>query len=79
MSYQAAIGHDAVIGDFSSIMPAAAVSGDVVIGAGVTVGTTATIIEGLTIGDDAVLAAGAVAVECVAASTRVRGVPARPF
>ena len=59
------IGHDVVMGDFTTLAPGVHVSGWVHLGKRVYVGTGATIINGteekpLTIGDDAVIGAGAV-------------------
>jgi carbonic anhydrase/acetyltransferase-like protein (isoleucine patch superfamily) len=49
----------------------------VVIGDGVWIGTRAVVLPGVEIGDGAVVAAGAVVAESVAADTLVGGVPAR--
>lgn len=75
------VGHDARIGEFSTLAPGVHVSGNVHIGRDVYVGTGANIINGsadapLVIGDGGVIAAGA----CVTASTEpgclYAGVPA---
>ena len=71
------MGHDTVIGAFSSVMPGAVLSGDVRVGQGVLVGTNATVLEGRTIGDGARIGAGAVVTTDVPAGVTVLGVPAR--
>jgi sugar O-acyltransferase (sialic acid O-acetyltransferase NeuD family) len=78
VSTQAIVGHDTIVGDFSSLMPACAVSGDVVIGEGVLIGLTASISQGIRIGRDARVGAGAVVVRDVEAGTTVTGIPAKP-
>jgi sugar O-acyltransferase (sialic acid O-acetyltransferase NeuD family) len=73
------IGHDTVIGDFTSIMPSVNISGNVKIGKRVFIGSGATILQGLTIGDDVVIGAGAVVAEDLPTGARVKGVPAKPW
>lgn len=73
------IGHDTVIGDFTSIMPSVNISGNVKIGKRVFIGSGATILQGLTIGDDVVIGAGAVVTEDVPTGARVKGIPAKPW
>lgn len=72
-----AVGHDVVLEDYVSIMPLAAVSGNVRLGAGVFVGTGALIRQGVTVGDDAVIGMGAVVLRDVPAGVTVIGAPAR--
>ncbi len=76
------IGHDAVLGDLTTLAPGVHVSGWVHFGVGVYVGTGASIINGtkdrpLTLGDGAVVGAGACVVKSVEAGTTVVGVPAK--
>lgn len=73
----ATIGHDTTLGDYVSVNPAATVSGDVVVGDGVLVGAGAVVLQGLTLGADSVVGASACVVDDVAASSTVKGVPAR--
>lgn len=73
------IGHNAVIGAFSSIMTNVNVSGNVHIGERVFIGSGATILPGIKIGNDAVVGAGAVVTKDVAPGITVVGVPARPL
>lgn len=77
VSHLCSVGHDTVVGDYSSLMPGALVSGDVTIGQGVLIGSGAIVLEKLTIGAGAVIAAGAVVVKDVPAGATVRGIPAR--
>lgn len=77
------IGHDVILGDFTTLSPGVHVSGWVHFGKRVFVGTGATFVNGthdapLVIGDDAVVGAGAVVARPVAPGTTVVGVPARP-
>jgi sugar O-acyltransferase (sialic acid O-acetyltransferase NeuD family) len=81
------VGHDAMIGDFSTLAPGVHVSGWVHIGRRVSIGTGAVFVNGregepLVVGDDAVIGAGACVARNVDAgatvvSTAVLGVPSR--
>ncbi|MCA1782400.1 MAG: acetyltransferase [Intrasporangiaceae bacterium] len=77
VSRGAAVGHDAVLCDFVSIMPLAAVSGGVRLEAGVFVGTGALLRQGIHVGADAVIGMGAVVLDDVPPGTTVVGNPAR--
>jgi len=69
--------HDTVIGDFTTVAPAAVLLGRVEVGAGVYIGANATILPGVTIGEGAVVGAGAVVSKNVPPFAVVKGVPAR--
>ncbi len=78
------IGHDAILGEYTTLAPGVHISGWVHIGRRAYIGTGAVIINGtadapLTIGDDAVVGAGACVARSVAAGETVVGVPARPI
>ncbi|HJQ22303.1 MAG TPA: acetyltransferase [Blastocatellia bacterium] len=78
------IGHDAILGDYTSLAPGVHVSGWVHFGKRVYVGTGAVIINGVPeapihIGDDAVIGAGACVTKSVPPGVTVVGVPARPL
>lgn len=73
------IGHDAVIGDYSSLMPAVNISGEVEIGEGVFIGTGANIINQLKVGAATIIGAGAVVTESLPAHCTAVGVPAKPI
>lgn len=77
ISHGTLIGHDTVIGDFSTLMPGVSISGDVRIGTGVLVGAGAIVLEKLTVGDNARIGAGAVVTKDVKAGTTVTGIPAK--
>jgi len=75
------LGHDVIIGEFSTLSPGVHVSGHVHIGRNVFVGTGANIINGteaspLVIGDGAIIAAGACVIRSVEPGALMAGVPA---
>ena len=72
-----AVGHDAVIEDFCSLMPHANVSGAARLATGVYLGTSSTIIQGVSIGANTVVGAGAVVVRDLPANVTAVGVPAK--
>lgn len=76
VNINATIGHDSVIGSFSTISPGANLSGYTRIGEGVDLGTGAITIPGKSIGAWSVVAAGAVVTADVPANVMVAGVPA---
>lgn len=57
------IGHDTVIGDYSTISPGANLSGNIVIGKRCYIGANAVVREKITICDDVTIGAGAVVVK----------------
>lgn len=71
------IGHGCVIQDFVTINPGCNISGDVKIERDCLVGTGVTILQGNTIGAEAIVGAGAVVINHVAAGTTNVGVPAK--
>lgn len=78
------IGHDVIMGEYTTLAPGVHVSGWVHFGKRVYVGTGAVIINGtsekpLVIGDDAVIGAGACVTKSVESGLTVVGVPARPL
>ena len=78
------IGHDAVLGAFTTLAPGVHISGMVHTGQRVYIGTGAVVLNGsegapLVIGDDAVIGAAACVTRSVAARVTVVGVPARPL
>ena len=78
------IGHDVVMGDYTTCAPGVHVSGCVKFGKRVYVGTGAVIINGteehpLVIEDDVVIGAGACVTKSVSSGLTVVGVPAKPL
>lgn len=71
------VGHDSVVGDYSTLCPNVCISGHCKIGEGVFIGANATLLPGISIGDGAVVGAGAVVTKDVASYTTVAGVPAK--
>lgn len=78
------IGHDVIMGEYTTLAPGVHVSGWVHFGKRVYVGTGAVIINGtsekpLVIGDDAIIGASACVTKSVEAGLTMVGVPARPL
>lgn len=73
------VGHDSVIGRYSSFMPATNISGEVIVEEGVYVGTGAKIINQTCIGSDAIIGAGAVVTRNIPANCTAVGIPAKPI
>ena len=77
LNLNATVGHDAVVEDYVTVNPLAAVSGDVLLRRGSMVGTTACVNQGLEVGTGAIVGAGAAVIRDVTAGRTVVGVPAR--
>lgn len=73
------VGHDAVIGDFSTLYPSANISGMTRIGHGCELGTGMQIIQGKSIGDGSVIGAGAVVIRDIPSGCTAVGNPAKPI
>jgi sugar O-acyltransferase (sialic acid O-acetyltransferase NeuD family) len=73
------VGHDSVLGNFSSFMPAVNISGEVTIGNGVYVGTGAQLINQLYVGENTTIGAGAVVSKNLPSDCTAVGVPAKPI
>ena len=77
MNQMVNIGHDTVIGDYTTIMPTTGISGNCKIGQEVSIGGHAFIIPGRKVGDNATIAAGSIVFSNVKAGTTVLGNPAK--
>lgn len=73
------VGHDSIIGDYSSFMPTVNISGEVVLGTCVYVGTGAKIINQLEIGENTIVGAGALVSKTLPANCTAVGIPAKPI
>lgn len=73
------IGHDANIGDYSTILPSVNVSGFVKTEECVSVGTGSAIIQGVNVGKNTVIGAGAIVVKDLPANCTAVGSPAKPI
>ncbi|MFA1769834.1 acetyltransferase [Rufibacter glacialis] len=71
------IGHDAVIGDFCSLMPQVTISGCVQLGTGVYGGTNSTVLQNQKVGAFTTIGAGAVVTKDLPSYCTAVGVPAR--
>jgi sugar O-acyltransferase (sialic acid O-acetyltransferase NeuD family) len=71
------IGHDAVLGDFSSLMPQVNLGGGSQLAAGVFAGTNATVLPRVRIGENTILGAGTVVTQHLPANCTAVGVPAK--
>jgi sugar O-acyltransferase (sialic acid O-acetyltransferase NeuD family) len=74
-----AVGHDAVLGDFATLLPGCTVGGFTEIGEAAVIGAGASVLEGKRVGAGAVVGAGALVRENVPPNATVVGVPARPI
>lgn len=72
------VGHDTVIGDFASFMPAVNISGEVTAGECVYGGTGAKIINQVEIGEGTIIGAGAVVAKSLPPNCTAVGIPAKP-
>ena len=73
------VGHDAIIGDYCSCMPATNISGEVNISACVYVGTGVKIVNQVDIGENAIIGAGAVVAKSIPDNCTAVGIPAKPI
>ena len=76
MNINSGIGHDGIIGDFSSIMGRVGITGKCAIGKKVFIGANAVIIPKIKIGDKSMVGAGSVVIKNVKSGITVFGNPA---
>lgn len=79
MNLDCTIGHDAVIGDYTTILPSVNISGFVKAEECVSVGTGSAIIQGVSIGENTVIGAGSVVVKDLPSNCTAVGSPAKPI
>lgn len=73
------IGHDVEIGSYSTVLPNASISGNVVFEECVDFGTNSTIIQGIRVGEATIVGAGAVVVKDLPPKCTAVGMPAKPI
>lgn len=73
------IGHDTIIGDFSSLMPKVSTGGEVKVGNSVLIGIGAQVINGIDIGDRSTIGAGATVVKNIKSDYTYVENPGRAF
>lgn len=73
------IGHDAIIGDYSTILPSVNISGNTLLGKCSNIGTGSAIIQGIEIGENSIVGAGSVVVKDLPSNCTAVGAPARPI
>lgn len=73
------IGHDAAIGNYTTILPSVNISGFVKTEEGVSIGTGSAVIQGVRIGENTVIGAGSVVVKDLPANCTAVGTPAKPI
>jgi sugar O-acyltransferase (sialic acid O-acetyltransferase NeuD family) len=79
LSWNCTVGHDCIIEDFASVMPAVNISGEVHIGECVYVGTGVNIVHQIEIGEGTIVGAGAVVSKSLPPHCTAVGVPAKPI
>ncbi|MEO8721248.1 MAG: acetyltransferase [Ginsengibacter sp.] len=79
LSIFCSVGHDTIIKDYASFMPAVNISGEVIIGEFVFVGTGAKIINQIEIGRETIVGAGAIVSNSLPEKCTAVGVPAKPI
>jgi len=72
------VGHDTIIGDYSSFMPSVNISGEVVVKEGVYAGTGAKIINRCEIGEETIIGMGAIVAKTLPPKCTAIGAPAKP-
>ncbi|MBT8401338.1 MAG: acetyltransferase [Rhodothermia bacterium] len=71
------IGHDAILGRFTTLHPAVNISGASRTGDCVEVGTGAVLLPGVSVGSGSIIGAGAVVTRCIPPESLAKGVPAK--
>ena len=74
-----AIGHDAILGNYTTVLPSVNISGFVKTEECVSIGTGSAVIQGVKIGENTVIGAGSVVVKDLPANCTAVGAPAKPI
>lgn len=77
ININATVGHDAVLNDYVTVFPAAAVSGNVRLEEEVSLGVGSAVLQGLTVGQATFVGAAALVTKDIAPGLVVKGIPAR--
>lgn len=77
INFNCSVGHDTVLGDFSTLSPMSNIMGETNVGVGVFVGGSAVVLPRLEIANEATIGAGATVVHTVTSKDTVVGNPAR--
>ncbi len=73
------IGHDVILGNYTTVLPSVNISGLVKTEECVNIGTGTALIQGVSIGENTVIGAGAVVVKDLPANCTAVGAPAKPI
>ncbi|NLB74775.1 MAG: acetyltransferase [Firmicutes bacterium] len=73
------VGHDSILGNYTSCMPGVNIAGEVVVGDGSYFGLNACVINRVNIGEWSIIGAGASAVKDIPSRCVAVGVPAKPI
>lgn len=73
------VGHDSMLGEYTSCMPGVNIAGEVVVGDGSYFGLNACVINRVNIGEWSIIGAGAAAVKDIPSRCVAVGVPAKPI
>ncbi|HHY33908.1 MAG TPA: hypothetical protein GX515_12975 [Firmicutes bacterium] len=79
LNFNVVVGHDVIVGDYSSLMTGTVLSGGVVLEEAVYTGTSVTTIPNVVLGRECIVGAGATVIRNVQPGVTVAGVPARPL
>lgn len=77
VSIDSTVSHDAILRDYTTILPGTHISGNVVIGEKTTVGAGTVVIEKILIGSESIIGAGTVVIKNVDSNCTAVGNPAR--
>ncbi|CAM3831517.1 acetyltransferase [Mesobacillus thioparans] len=73
------VGHDAVLEDYTTVLPSVNISGYVVAKECANIGTGSAIIQGVTVGENTIIGAGSIVVKDLPANCTAVGAPAKPI